>query len=1064
MAAADNSLDLKNGFALKILNLWFGRRLLAQIPMLFAFGFAFLALTHQFALALSPSSIEFSFEESIVRLPETLQTKLSKEPPSSWSEVIIKELVSNYKYRDVEVFADPATGHLVRVNAKKLKRVIDVTLNGLSSGEEIQFKRLLKSRVGFGFFPDDLVEDKSRILRRLAERGYLKADVSEPLVETSAVGDVRLTFSVDRGRSCTVAEVLVEPEQSFFDFLTSPIEAGVFCDVISIQDSLEKDKGRLRGLGYLDAKLSLLEMKVTPDKERAVVKLNIDRGVRTRVEVINLATGAVSGEVIKGKSGLTPAELVFLSKDDLKEELAQDFRNKGFANVILNGPNEYKAQNGDSVFRYFAQPGNQIFIGSVEIRGAVPFTEKELMEKLNLEPGFFSGRVAFVQDKMAEIREKFLSLLFEEGYAEAQIEGPLVSIDGTGRLAKLTFRVEIGPKYLVRDISILGKPEDFKSDQAVFGRVVAPGTPVSKSRLRLLDEETQIELLQLGYAYAEVKSEPNLYSEVEKIKPVQIILAINSGPRVRVGTVFAEGELYGKGDRVILESGLKTGDYFTPEALETARLRILKHDLFGNVQVEALNSEDLQQKKETVDVVIRAQGRGGYALGLGPGYGTRNGYRFSVDYAKNNLTRDGLRFNSTASLSQEKQQRSFNDSRQILGRKISLGFVEPLFRLGEYVSPFDVSVLSGLEVSAQPISNRFYETIETRASYKPYFFGLSWNLYAKLGHEWSRVIGSGVEPIEALDRPSLRIHEVEYGASLDTRNSVEWPTGGFLTEASASHARFGLWSEVQYDRFSFDFSKYFPIFGRFSGAIGGGFMRIGNVVNEKSETVTAPGSRRSSLAGRSVVRGFPDGGTGLGPLIWLDLRAPESNPDLDCSPVLRSIGASNLLYLKGETRYRSKWLSEMLGFAWFVDSGAAYFTRAEKESVDQRLAEFNARARNAGGKGADADICYIRSAKLVGNDDISYQKLKTFQDYIRRSYISTGLGVRVIIPNLASINIDWGIPIYEPSESSGQCSSVEKASQSNAEAPKYLSRRADDRIFGVLTTPGAFYIGIGASF
>ncbi len=949
------------------------------------------------------------------------------------------------------------------VEAVQQRRLSDVAISGLGFLEDAQYKRVLKSKVGSPFIEEDLTEDVSRLERRLGDRGYLNARVSPPVVETSSTGDVRVTFDVNRGRPCRVAEIFVEPDASVFDFITLPVEPGSICDVITIEDALEREKNKLRGEGLLDADLRFLSIRYTEDKERAVVRLRVDRGRRTRIEVVNLSTGAVSDELLQGRGGLSAAELVYLSEDELRSEIQSGYQKRGYASAVVTGPNKYSSQGGDSVFRYFVQPGVQVFVGRVEFRGELPLPRSEVIERMDLAPGFFSSRVAFVEADLPRSRDKLLSVYYDEGYADAKVEGPSVVISSDSRQADLVYRISPGSRYVVRDLTVLGKPVEFTADKDVFYRTLGPGAPVSKRRLRELEDETRIELLKLGYAYADVRAEPNVLPGDERGRPVQILLTIDAGPVVTVGRVFAEGELYGKGDRVISETGLEPGDIFSPDNLETARMRVLKHDLYGNVQVEPLDPAALAERKRVIDIVVRTQGRAGYSLGLGPGYGTRNGYRFTVDFARNNLTRDGLRLTSSASLSQEKQQRPFNDTRQLLGRKISVGVVEPLFRLGNWVSPFDVSAVSGLEVASQPLSNRFFETFETGFSYKPYFLDVSWNFYTKFAHEWSKVIGSGLEPIEALDRPALRIHELVFGVGIDTRNNVEWPTSGALVDVFSSHARFGLFSEVQYDRVGLDISQYFPLYRRFSGAVGGGISRITNVVNGRRETVTAPGSRRGSLAGRSQVRGFPDGGGGLGPLIWLDLRSPRANPDLPCSPILRAIGATNVIYVKGETRYRSPWFSEMLGFAWFVDSGTSYFTEQEERAISARLDAFNASAA-AQDDGQNSNSCVIRGAKLVGNDAVTIQDASVFQQYINRSYISSGVGARIIIANLASINIDWGFPLYDPAEKRSSCSTPAEATTTGSSAPSCVKRREDDKLLGFVTIPGAFFVGIGASF
>jgi outer membrane protein insertion porin family len=1010
---------------------------------------------------------EWQVDGKMLPFPAEIWKKLTPGLPSQWPNEIIKELARSGFYTQIAVEEGPVgRSPRYRVSASLQKSVGEISFSGLGLTEENLYKRLLKSKVGGTYVPQDLEIDRERIRTRLLQRGYPNAQVPIPTVEPLAEGQVRILFSVNRGRPCRVAEVVTLPDAGVFDFITLPVESGALCDTAAIEDSLERERNRLRTEGFLDANLKLESLSYTVDKERAVVRLYLDRGSRTRIEVINSATGALAEDLISSRGGLSAVELVYLSEDELRNEIQRGFQSRGYSSASVTGPNKYTAQNGDVIFRYFVQPGQQLFIGRIEFRGMLPISRSGVIEKIGLAPGFFSSRIPYVERELSQYREKLLAIYYDEGYADAKIEGPTVEFSADGRTANLLFRLEPGLRYLVRDFTVFGKPKEFQSDEEVFYRVLGPGEPVSKQRLRLLEEETRLELLKLGFAYAKVSTEPNVVAQEPNGKPVQILLTIDAGPLVRVGRVFAEGELYGKGDRVIRESGLEPGDLFTPDALDAARLRILRHDLYGNVQIEALNAQALEEKREIVDVVIRTQGRGGYSLGLGPGYGTRNGYRFSVDFAVNNLTKDGLRLNSNASLSQEKQQRAFNETKQLLGRKITVGLVEPLFRVGNWVSPFDVSVVSGLEVASQALSNRFFETFDLGVSYKAYFWDVSWNFYSKFAHEWSKVIGSGLEPIEALDRPTLRIHEVIFGVGIDTRNNVEWPTRGRILDISSSHARFGLYSEVEYDRISADISQYFPVYERWSGALGGGIARITNIRNERSETVTAPGSRRSSLTGRSMVRGFPDGGAGLGPLIWLDLQAPRSSPGLPCSPILRPIGATNVIYLKSELRYRSPWFSEMLGFAWFVDSGATYFTESEQNALSARLEEFNrsVRTNQAGAADSSSNSCEIRAARLIGNDAIAIKDTSAIEQYFRRSYISSGIGARVIIPDLASINVDWGLPLYDPADGTGGCQTVKEATSASSQPPTCVKRKGDDKIFGSLRFPGAFFVGIGANF
>ncbi|MEY2988672.1 MAG: hypothetical protein RJB13_2193, partial [Pseudomonadota bacterium] len=467
----------------------------------------------------------------------------------------------------------------------------------------------------------------------------------------------------------------------------------------------------------------------------------------------------------------------------------------------------------------------------------------------------------------------------------------------------------------------------------------------------------------------------------------------------------------------------------------------------------------IERREHSLDLIIRVQAKKSYTLGLSPSFGTRNGYRFSVDYAKNNLTQDGLRFTSVVSFSQEKLQRSVLTTQRILGRKLTLGLSEPMLKIGNLVSPLDWNLLSGFEVSAQSLTDRYFETFETGVFWRPYFLERTWSIQAKLAHEWSKAIGTSLQTLEALDKPTVKIHEVVLGLSLDTRVNPEWPTSGGTFDLTSSHARFGLDSDVQFDRYSADFGYFFPIWGRLSGAISTGGLKVSDVVNAQSEALTAPGSRRATLAGRSLVRGFPEASSALtpGPLVWLNLTPPADNPELTCVPTLRTIGATNVLYAKSELRFRSPFFGDSLGFAGFLDSGAAFFTTSELAALQSRLSGGDG-ALDAGG----IDSCALSSAQVISDSAVDFKNLSLLRQFFKNSYISGGLSARYIISTFASLNFDVGFPIQEPYQS-GKCIQASELSQLR-QAPKCVVRRSSSNLFGVVPLPGAYHVGIGANF
>ncbi|MEN9825869.1 MAG: hypothetical protein RI953_1614 [Pseudomonadota bacterium] len=1039
------------------------RHFAAVIFIAFCSSFAFASDAYEKKEIESRPRIVFSIDGSPWEPPNDLVGVIKELPIADLSNSIIHVLFERQSLQNIGVFRlSGEESAVLLVTANRLPKVGEVAFRGLNSGQVRQVRVALKTKVGMPYIVEEADRDREAIRKKLAERGYLMSRVDAPETVPGLGGELKIIFPVSLETPCRIAQITTEPDESFFDYFTTPIELGTLCDRAALEEVLERQKGRLLSDGYFGSELSLLSMDVASDLQRASVKIRYIRGPKTRLEVLNRQTGVVTDVVSEFREKISAYDVLNLSDDELRAEVRREFFNRGFATAVVTGPARMTDPNGDLVIRFFVQTGPPIVIGDVQFFGELPLPKQDVIEKLDLTPGMLEGAVPYVEESLVRYRDKLLALYIEEGFAEAKVADPVAQFSQDGRSVKLIFEVKPGFRSVLRDVTILGRPFDFKLTKNFQERILQPGQPLNAQILKNLEDEVRLELMNAGYAYASIQVFTKSLNPVGTVKPIQVTVDLNPGPLVRIGKIYAEGDSFGKQARIIQESGLRTGDIFTPDGLEQCRARILKHDLFDSVIIEPISSEALERRDSVLDVVVRLTGKRSYSLGLSPGYGTRSGYRFNVDFAKNNLTTDGLRFTSALTLSQEKLQSSVFSNQRIMGRKLTVGLMEPLIRFGSFVTPLDWSVSSGLEVSAQSLSDRYFETFDTGFAWRPLIGDRTWTLQSRVIHEWSKAFGEDLKPLEALDRPTVKIREFLLAASFDSRDNVEWPTNGLTFDVVSNHARFGLFSDVKYDRYSVDSGLFFPIFRRISGAINVGGLKISDVVNAQAVAVTAPSSRRATLAGRSTVRGFPEASSATtpGPLLWLNFVPPGSNPSLQCQPTLKPIGATNVIYAKSEIRIRSPWLSDSIGFAGFIDSGAAFFTGTELQTLQTRL-KGNDEYLDPGAE----DQCALKAASVVGDGSINILSRDFFNSYLKSSYISTGAGVRYIISNFASINVDVGFPLREPLDAlrNEKCINPSDVA-SSSEAPTCVKRRSTSRLFGLFPVPGAYHLGIGANF
>lgn len=996
-------------------------------------------------------------------LPEMVDESVFRDlnglPAVMVGQKLVKELVRSGKYKDVLISQSNKEASLEwRVDMQAQRSIFDISIDGIGFLDESVYVSGLRSKTGALFLEQYVEEDIVRLRSMLHERGYPNAKVTSVQIRGVPNGTVRVNFKVERGDVCRIAEVKVSGAENVIEIISLPIELGAVCDIPLLKKKLRNEQDRLVGEGYLKAEVRLDNVAYSRDKDRAVLFVSAVKGPQTRIGTLDLATGEIREDLLEDQGGLTAFDLTLLSEDDLRREVQNQYQEQGYAQVKVTGPSYVNLRSGDRVLRFFVLKGPQILIGDVEFTGdELPVTRSQALEAMNLDPGIFRQSVPYVEKELPRYRESLEQMLLNEGFGDVSVDPPRVSISRSGGTAKLIFRVRLSRRYVLSELTILGRPDDMVLDRRQLTDTLDLDEPVSGLSISALQENIRRQLIEAGYYYAQVRHEVVVKSEDIETRKVLLVIEIRAGPLVRIGNVYTEGELYDKGERVRSISGLEKGDVFTPGGLERARLRILRHNLFGTISVEAFDQSAVERRESVLDVVIRATGRRGYSLALNPAYGTRNGYRFGTDFVWNEINDSGSRFNVSTQFSQDRQQVPIGKTNQEVGRKVTFGLTEPLLRVGNWVSPFDARVLFGLEVSNQNIETRLFETYQISLTYRPTLFGYDFDFEGGFAHEWSSLLSSRIEPLEAINNPSLQIHELFAKVGFDTRDNVEWARRGMLHEIETQHSRFGLDSDVAYDRYHLSANFYIPLLARWSHALSFGYITISDVVNRKQSTVTAPASRRSGLNGRGLVRGFPESGRALGPSVWLDIEPPAERNDPSCINAVRAIGATNVLYAKYELRYRTSYFSDMLGLAWFVDSGTAYFTDTELAEIRAKISE------NVASIAPDPVECQVTNARIYQPSAVNLKKGNAFASYWNSAFVASGIGLRFIVPNFASISFDWGFPLVDPAtRGGGTCVTVEEAESSEGE-PVCIKRDRQDRLFGAIPIPGAFHVGIGAT-
>lgn len=199
-----------------------------------------------------------------------------------------------------------------------------------------------------------------------------------------------------------------------------------------------------------------------------------------------------------------------------------------------------------------------------------------------------------------------LALLYaDRGYLDAVVEEPAVVLSPDGKDIDITFRIQEGQPYSLKEVQYEQSPKDtelrFPEDKLKRLLSLRAGDPYRPVQIGQQIRLATLALQDEGYAYAEIRphSEP-----LPQEHQVVLKLQVHAGPLVYVGRVEIVGNRKTR-DRVIRrELSLLEGHLFHRTRLEQALARIKQLGFFENVDFFHKKMEGLPRGFTRVERVI----------------------------------------------------------------------------------------------------------------------------------------------------------------------------------------------------------------------------------------------------------------------------------------------------------------------------------------------------------------------------------------------------------------------------------------------------------------------------
>ena len=455
--------------------------------------------------------------------------------------------------------------------------------------------------------------------------------------------------------------------------------------------------------------------------------------------------------------------------DRAEKELKRQYTSRGFYSSKVRTTVTPLERNRVSL-RFDIEEGEITRIADINIIGAKDFTERQLLREMQLTtPGWLTWITKddqYSKQKLTADLETLRSFYLNRGYLEFNIESTQVSITPDRERIFITIAITEGPVYRLGELRFGG---DLIVAERELRELLAMRAGDTFSRERIIESVKRItdRLGNDGYSFANVNPVP----DVDRDKRVAgFTFFVDPGRRVYVRRVNVVGNSRTQDAVIRRELRQLENSWYSLEKIARSKERLQRTGYFSEVNIE---TPSVAGTTDQVDVVVTVTEKNTGSLNFGVGYSQADKLTVSASVSQANIFGSG-------------NQLAFQVNNGSINRIYSLTYVNPYWTVDGIAAGID---LFRRDVDTSDLTVTEYQTTSTGVGVN---FGIPVTEYDTVrfgvtGEHTRLSIDPSLAPARYLDFINLfgertDTFRVNLGYSRDTRDSLTYPTKGWLTD------------------------------------------------------------------------------------------------------------------------------------------------------------------------------------------------------------------------------------------------------------------------------------------
>jgi outer membrane protein insertion porin family len=454
--------------------------------------------------------------------------------------------------------------------------------------------------------------------------------------------------------------------------------------------------------------------------------------------------------------------------DRAEKELKRQYTSRGYYGAAVKTTVTPLERNRVSL-RFDIEEGTVTKIADINIIGAKDFSERELLRTMKLTtPGWFTWFTKddqYSKQQLTADLEALRSFYLNRGYLEFNIDSTQVSITPDREKIYISVAITEGPVYRVGEIKFSGdlivKESDLRPLVAVRQGDVFSREKVVETTKKLSDR-----LGNEGYSFANVNPVPDLDREK---RVAGFTFFVDPGRRVYVRRVIISGNQKTQDEVIRREMRQLESSWYSLEKIARSKERLQRTGYFSDVSIE---TPAVAGTSDQVDVTVTVVERNTGTLNFGLGYSAAEKLTVQASISQANILGTG---NMVA----------FQVNNGAVNKVYSFSYLNPYWTTDGISRGFD---FFRRDVDTSSLSVAAYHTYSTGAGVR---FGIPVTEFDSInigftGERTKLQIDATAPPryVDFVTRfgEKSNTFRTNIGFARDTRDSLTWPTKGWLNE------------------------------------------------------------------------------------------------------------------------------------------------------------------------------------------------------------------------------------------------------------------------------------------